>query len=204
MSTNHRWRYFRAGGFEQVRFETGADLVNLPELDQKLWAALSCPTRGVEFDTKTLDLMDTDKDGRIRAPEVIAAVQWACSMVKNPDVLLQDRDSLALDSINDATPDGAKLLSCAKHVLANLGKKESAGITPEDTGDTVKVFAQTQFNGDGIVPADAAGDDATKAVLNDIIVCVGAETDRSGKPGVSQAAADKFFAEVQAFADWSG
>jgi hypothetical protein len=46
-SNKHIWKFFRAGGFDQVRFETGADLVNLPHLNQKLWAALSCPTRGV-------------------------------------------------------------------------------------------------------------------------------------------------------------
>ncbi len=44
----HKWNFFRAGGFEQVHFESGADLVNLDQLDQKLWAALSCPTRGIE------------------------------------------------------------------------------------------------------------------------------------------------------------
>lgn len=201
--SSHRWRFFRAGGFSQVRFETGADLANLGQLDQKLWAALSCPTRGVEFDQKTLDLLDTDKDGRIRAPEVIAAVQWACSLVKNPDELLKDRDALPIDAINESNPEGAKLISCAKHVLTNLGKKDATAISPDDTGDTVKVFAQTQFNGDGIVPADAASDDATKAVINDIITCCGAETDRSGKPGVSQATVDRFFAEAQGFSDWS-
>ena len=52
------------------------------------------------------------------------------------------------------------------------------------------------------IPADSAEDDATKAVINDIIACLGAETDRSGKPGVSQAKVDQFFAEAQAYSDW--
>ena len=80
MSTNenagrssHNWRFFRAGGFDQVRLDSGIDIMNLDKLDQKLWVALACPTRGLEFDTKTLELIDTDKDGRIRAPEIIAA-----------------------------------------------------------------------------------------------------------------------------------
>jgi hypothetical protein len=33
----------RAGGFDQVKLETGADLLNLDQLDQKLWVALACP-----------------------------------------------------------------------------------------------------------------------------------------------------------------
>ncbi len=199
---NHKWNFFRAGGFDQVHFESGADLLNLEHLDQKLWAALSCPTRGVEFDTKTLDLIDTDKDGRIRSPEILAAVKWACSMLKNPDELLRPHAALELSSISDATPEGKQVLASAKQILANLGKKDAAAISLEDTTDTVKIFAATQFNGDGIVPADSAGDDATKAVINDIIACLGSEPDRSGKPGISQARADQFFAEAVAFSDW--
>lgn len=200
---SHQWSFFRAGGFDQVYFRSGADLVNLDKLDQKLWAALSCPTRGVEFDTKTLDLIDTDKDGRIRAPEILAAVKWACSMVKNPDELLQPHSALDINSISDATPEGKQLLASARQILVNLGKKDAASISLDDTADTAKIFAQTQFNGDGIIPADSAGDDATKAVINEIIVCFGSELDRSGKPGISQAKADQFFADATAYSDWS-
>lgn len=200
--TNHKWKFFRAGGFDQVRFETGADLLNLGKLDQKLWAALSCPTRGVEFDTKTLDLIDTDKDGRVRAPEMIAAVQWACAMVRNPDDLLRAGDSLELSAISDATPEGKQLLASAKQILVNLGKKDAAAITIEDTTDTTKIFAATKFNGDGIVPADSADDDATKAVVTDIIACLGSEADRSSKPGISQGKVDQFFTEAAAYSDW--
>jgi len=53
-----------------VQLDSGADLLALKELDQKLWVALSCPTRGIEFDTKTLDLIDTDTDTHVRANEV--------------------------------------------------------------------------------------------------------------------------------------
>ena len=198
----HSWKFFRAGGFDQVRFETGADLLHLGQLDLKLWAALSCPTRGLEFDARTLDLIDTDKDGRIRAPEILAAVKWACSMLKNPDDLLRSAPSIELSSISDATPEGKQLLASAKQILVNLGKKDATAISVEDTTDTVKIFAQTQFNGDGIVPADAAGDDATKAVINEIIACVGSENDRSGKPGITQAKVDQFFAEAAAHSEW--
>lgn len=73
-SKSHQWRFFRSGGFDQVRIETADDLRHLGELDQKLWSALACPTSGLEFDTRTLQVLDADGDGRIRAPEIIAAV----------------------------------------------------------------------------------------------------------------------------------
>jgi hypothetical protein len=201
-TASHRWRFFRAGGFDQVRFESGADLSALDQLDQKLWAALSCPTRGLEFDSKTLDLLDTDKDGRVRAPEVIAAVKWAASLLRDPGEVLKGSDALLLSSINDATPEGKQVLASARQILVNLGRNDVATISVADTADTVKIFADTKFNGDGIVPLDAAADAATNGVIGDIIACLGAETDRSGKPGVNQVKADKFFAECQAYSDW--
>jgi hypothetical protein len=57
---------------------------------------------------------------------------------------------------------------------------------------------ETVFNGDGIIVEESASDEATKAVIRDVVACVGSENDRSGKPGISQAKAEQFFAEVQA------
>jgi hypothetical protein len=202
MASNHTWRFFRAGGFDQVRLDSGADLVGLDQLDQKLWVALACPTSGLEFDSRTLALIDTDKDGRIRPPELIAAVKWAAGCLKSPDELLKSSASLPLSSINDATPEGKQLLASAKHILASLGETDASVLTLEHTGDTARIFAQTRFNGDGIVPADSAEDDPTKAAINDILACLGPDPDRSGKPGVSQAKLDQFFTEAQAFSDW--
>ena len=199
---SHTWKFFRAGGFDQVKLESGADLANLDQLDQKLWVALACPTRGLEFDSRTLDLIDTDKDGRIRVPELIAAAKWAAQQLKNPDDLLKGLAVLPLSAINDTTPEGKQILASAKQILTNLGKKDETAIGLDDVSDTAKIFATTNFNGDGIIPADAANDDATKAVIADIMACLGVENDRSGKPGISQPKADQFFADAQIYSDW--
>ena len=198
----YSWKFFRAGGFDQVKLETGADLANLDQLDQKLWVALACPTRGLEFDSRTLDLIDTDKDGRVRAPEIIAATKWITGLLKTPDELIKGAASLPLDAINDATPEGKQILSSAREILRNLGKADAKAIDLEDTADTAKIFAATNFNGDGIIPADASDSEATRAVIAEIIAIYGADKDRSGKSGINQAKADAFFAEVQAYSDW--
>src|SRR5580658_7474503 len=130
---SHTWKFFSAGGFDQVNLESGADLANLDQLDQKLWVALACPTRGLEFDSRTLDLIDTDKDGRVRVPEVIAAAKWATSLLKNPDDLLRGPPTLSLAAINDGVPEGKQILASARQILANLGKQNAASIGLEDT-----------------------------------------------------------------------
>jgi hypothetical protein len=200
-TTARTWRFFRAGGFDQVRLDTGAELLAIDQLNQKLWVALACPTTGLHFDAKTLALIDTDKDGRVRAPELISAVKWAGALLKNPDDFCKASDALPLAAINDATPEGKVILASARQILATL-KKSAAAVSLEDTTAVAGKFVETVFNGDGIIVEDSASDDGTKAVIRDIIGCVGSELDRSGKPGLSQAKLDQFFAEATAYADW--
>ena len=196
MATTYPWKFFRAGGFNQVVIGSGADLLNLDQLDQKLWVALACPTKGVEFDQTTLALIDTDKDGRIRVPELIAAAKWAGSLMKNPDDLLKGSPTLKPSAINDTTPEGKLIANFARQVL---GKTDAGEVTFEEAATAAQTFAAKPFNGDGIIPADSASDDATKAVIADIINCLGSDTDVSGKPGVGQVRVDQFFAAATAY-----
>src|SRR5512140_3013258 len=164
--SSRQWQFFRAGGFNQVALTSGADLMALDQLDLKLWVALACPTSGLEFDKATLALIGTDKDGRVRAPELIAAVKWAGGLLKNPDDLLKGSPTLRAAAVNDATPEGKLITAFARQVL---GKAETAEITIDEAATAAQTFAAQPFNGDGIVPADSVTDAATKAVLNDII-----------------------------------
>jgi len=201
-TTTHTWKFFRAGGFDQVKLQTGADLLNLDQLDQKLWVALACPTTGIEFDPKTSALIDTDKDGRIRARELIAAIKWAGSMLRNADELVKGVDGVALSAINDAAPEGQQVLGSARAILANLGKKESAVFTVADATAAASSFANTVFNGDGVIIPESASDAAVQAVIREAIASVGSVTDRSGKPGIDTAKLDAFFAELAALDGW--
>ncbi len=202
LRTPQKWRFARVGGFDQVRLETGSDLLALDQLDQKLWASLSCPTQGLELDPRTLELIDSDGDGRIRVPEIIAAVKWVGSILKNADDLTNRAAVLPLSAIDESTSEGARLLASAKQILFNLGKPEATFVTAEDTADTVKIFAQTKFNGDGIIPVESTDDEELKSVITDITECIGSELDRSDEPGITQEKVDQFYTELQDYSDW--
>lgn len=202
MNTAHKWRFFRSGGFDQVRLETGEDIKSLGTLDPKLWAALSCPTSNLEFDDKTFEFIDTDHDGHIRVSEIIAAVEWVSSVLKNPGDITSGSEALQLSAIDDNTPQGTALLASARQILLNIGKKDEEVITVEDTADLNKIFASTKFNGDGIIPATAASDTETQAVIEDVMKCVGSVEDRSGLPGVSAEQIEQFFTEANAYSEW--
>jgi len=200
----HTWKFFRTGELDQVSLETGADLLNLEHLDQKLWVALSCPVKGLELDEKTLAMIDTDGDGRIRVPELIAAIKWAATRLKEPGDLLKGSAMLPLAAINDSTPEGKVLLASAKQVLSNLGKKGSETITADDAADTTKIFSATPLNGDGVIPPEATEDAEAQALIKDIIACFGGTADRTGSVGVTAEKVDAFFADLAAYAAWVG
>ncbi|MBL9201035.1 MAG: hypothetical protein JNL39_11040, partial [Opitutaceae bacterium] len=200
--SRHTWKFFRTGGLDQVTLASGADLRALDQLDQKLWVALSCPVKGLELDEKTLALIDTDGDGRIRVPELLAAIKWADAHLKDLGDVLKETDSLSLAALNDATPEGKAVLASAKQILKNLGKTADS-ISLGDASDTAKIFAGTKFNGDGVVTATSAADAATAQLIADIIATKGSAPDRSGTPGVNQKLVDDFFADCTAFAAWN-
>lgn len=201
-TATHKWNFYRAGGVEQVLIGSGADLVNLDQLDQKLWLALACPVQGTELDAATLALVDTDQDGRIRVPEVVAAIRWARDVWKNPDDLLKGSDSVSLSGINEKTDAGASVLKGARAILKNLGKADAKAIALEDVADTAKIFAGTRLNGDGVLSADATDDVPTQQAITDIMTVCGSVKDRSGTPGITQEHVDKFFAEASALVAW--
>jgi hypothetical protein len=134
------WRFFRAGGFDQVRLETAAELLSIAELDQKLWVALACPTKGIEFDSRTLAFVDSDGDGFVRAPELIAAVQWAAERLSQPDVLVTKLAGVPLSAIRTDDAQGQAIARAAQEVLTHLGQTDDL-ITVETASAAQQRFA---------------------------------------------------------------
>ena len=99
----YKWKFFKSARCVQVKLENGEDLAALKELDQKLWTVLAASTDGLRFDPATLKLLDSDGDGRIRVPEVRAAVDWMGARFKKLDFLFSRKDSITLADINDET-----------------------------------------------------------------------------------------------------
>lgn len=203
MQQQHEWQFYRAGGVDQVSIRTGADIANIGQLDQKLWVALACPTRGIEFDSATLDLIDTDADGRIRAPELVAACEWAVSMVQSPDVLAQGSDVLVLDSIRTDSETGQALVEEARRILKLSGKEGAGSVTLTDVQERVASLNAMPFNGDGILnPATLTEQPELAELATRIMEAYGAAQGCDEQPGLGREQLDQFFTDVQSIADW--
>lgn len=146
----YAFKFFRAGGFDQLRIDTAADLMALKELDQKLWVALSCPVNGIEFDQRTLSLIDTDKDGHVRAPELLAAIDWAAARLNDPAVLAQQLDGVPLAAIKDDASN-AGILQAARGLL---GEGESL------VSVAAASAAEADYSARALAAWEAAGGDA--------------------------------------------
>lgn len=200
--SRHRWHFERAAGMDQVVFRSGADILRLEELDQTLWVALACPTRGLALDDRTLDLLDTDGDGRIRPPELIAATHWMRERLKDPDRLMLGTDRLPLDALRDDTPEGRALREEARRTLELAGKPSAPEVTLQDVLARLRDFNRQRANGDGVVPASALPDEALAQWVRDIQRTHGAVVDRNGEPGVDRARVEAFFTDAAAWKAW--
>ena len=200
-SKKYKWEFVNLGGSSRVRINSGEDIVHLPELDPKMWTVLSCPVTGLEIDDKSLAYMDVDGDGKIRVNDVIATSKWVTSLLKTDDLLLDGKDSIDINDIDQETEAGKKLYNSAKQILANLGK-EGTVISLTDTADVAAIFVKTRFNGDGVITETTSENPDDKAAVKAAIACFGGVADRSGAIGVDAPMIEAFYKALADYVAW--
>lgn len=146
MEENYKWKWAKIGRMTQVVLQNGDDIANLSKLDRKHWLAMSMPVAGVRFDKRTLEFLDSDKDGRIRTAEVLAAIDFLKSKGVDLNDLFKpaEEDEKALAKILEQEADLAKVPP-SKADKSALADWEAKGKAPD-----VAVL------GDATAAADAA------------------------------------------------
>ena len=198
----YKWEFINLGGSSRVKIRNGEDIAHLGELDYKMWTVLSCPVKGLEINEKSLAYMDTDGDGKIHVDDVVKTAQWITSLLKDNDLILKGTDSIDLNAINTEIEAGQKLYRSAKQLVENLGK-ETEVITLADTADCAAIFAQTKYNGDGVITEASAENDEQKAAIAAAVATVGGVADRSGAAGVDAAAIENFYKALADYVAWT-
>jgi hypothetical protein len=194
---NHRFTFFRSGGVDQVVLRTGADLLAIEQLDPKLWVALSMPTRGLELDQRTLELLDTDHDGHIRASELLAGVALVRTALRDPELLLSGTASLRLADMREG-----ELLDAARQLLKARGLAGADALELDQAEAAVKAQAGARLNGDGVVPPASAPDERLRKAIEELVGLFGGAVDKSGARGVDQATLEALDAQARALAAW--
>ncbi len=196
----YKWEFDNIGGASRVRISKGEDIRHLAELDPKMWTVLSCPVKGLEIDDKSLAYIDNDADGKIRVNDIIATAEWMTGALKNADLLFEGKDHIDIEQFAD-NESGRKLHDSAKQILGNLSKDGSV-ISLTDTSDSAAIFAQTRFNGDGVITEATAEDADDKAAIAAAVASFGGVADRSGVLGVNAEMIENFYKALADYVAW--
>ena len=165
------WKFSTVGGVTRVNIENGQDIAHLSELDQMLWTVLSCPVKGLEFDERTLALLDSDHDGKLRVHEVVAASQWLCKVLADMDYLVEGRDSITFGAIRHDTDEGKQVVEAAKMILGKLdvNKDEISLADVKAYMDVYEEKCKAEYSAGETEPYEppyGEGSDAAEAAVN--------------------------------------
>ena len=122
----------------------------LPD-DLKHWYALSCPTAGLRFDARTLELMDTNSDGHIRSDEVRRALDYLTEKGVSLEALFapDPKDEERLADVLAQASDLAKLApspeeSAALAAWEAQGREPSVAVCGEKTAAAEAALAAVE------------------------------------------------------------
>lgn len=191
------------GGTYQLEISRVAHLEQVLVLDESKWVATSAPVSSLHADADLLAMVDSDRNGRIRSDELKEAISWTLRMLRDRNGLLEARDCLQLDAIDDSHEEGRALRAGAEKILVILGKQSATSIAPEDLADRKRLLMHSASNGDGVICPGDAGDPRLESAIREIMRVSGSELDASGARGISQEILASFLTEARAHLAWA-
>lgn len=194
-SDAQKFNFFCAGGVEQLSIRNAEDLAAVEALDPKLWLAISMPTADVCFDARTLSLIDSDNDGRIRVPEIKSAVAFVREHFADFSSFFSGSTEFPLAALKPEST----LFPTAQKLLADAGNIDGK-ISAETVRNAFSSFDARPFNGDGLLSlASADGNAEVESLLKDLFSVFG---DKAAA-GISPAQVETFVADAKAAVAWS-
>jgi hypothetical protein len=98
---------------------------------------------------------------------------------------VRKESGVPLAAITLDTEEGRRIHASAGTILSNLGKGADERISLEEVMDSERIFAQTRFNGDGVVTPASAEDEILAGWISALVELCGGVPDRSGACGVN-------------------
>jgi hypothetical protein len=201
------WSFSRTGGVDQVVLTSGKDIESLASLDPKLWAVLAMPARQPAVQ-RALEYLDTDRDGKIRIPDILRTVEELNLEFASLDILFEETDKIEARQLRDPV-----LRKAATAITERNGKADTEPVAVDLAlvGNAMQAFSALPFNGDGIVvPASADAEEtsaAPVAAVKDFILSLVAagysRADAGGEAGVDAAELERFLADMEAWKVWT-
>ena len=201
-SAPSKMTFRRVGRAYHLLLQSADDLRHVLDLDEAHWVATSAPINTIHPDPIFLDLLDVDRDGRIRPFELRHAVRWALDTLRDTDGLSRGSSELMLAAIDPETEDGRCILATTEKIVLRLAGEDAERITLDQVRRIKRAEETREVSEAGVVLADTAEDESTAAFMDDVIASVGGSPHPSGKIGVTRQKLDQFLSEARGFLDW--
>lgn len=192
----------RFGRSYHLHIATAEDLRSVVELDEAHWVATGAPIDTINCDRTFLELLDTDRNGRILCFEIKDAIAWGLMNLARTDGVDAGSTALRLDAINTDREEGTRIAAAAQKTLARLGLPDDEEITLEQVRKVKAEEEATPVSGAGVVLPEAAADPQVRQFIADIVATVGGEPHPSGSAGAGQGRMDEFLAEARGYLAW--
>ncbi len=192
----------RFGRTYHLRIRSADDLRQVLELGEAHWVAVSAPIDTIHCDSVFLELLDADRDGRIRPHELKTAIRWTLEVLRDTDELSHASTDLRIEAINTDGEDGRCIRAAIEKMLRRLAGVQPDRITLAQVREIKRLEEVQAISGVGVVLSDAARDEEVASFIEDIIATVGGVSHPGGRTGIAQQNLDRFLSEARAFLSW--
>ncbi|MDD4539523.1 MAG: hypothetical protein PHT80_10955, partial [Lentisphaeria bacterium] len=197
-------KFARYGKSYQMVIENGQDLSEVLQLDEALWGATSAPSHVFHCDPQLITALDQGAKGRVTCEDIKAAITWLLKQLPDKSKITSDFDGkLALADINAGDDSGKALTASAKYIHKELASSDASTISLAQIRSFLSTVQARALNGDGVLTAKSAGENAAvKEILADIVAATGGTKDIDGSMGASEKELNDFLAAIPPFLEW--
>lgn len=195
-------RFERYGSSHHLVIESADDLREVLTLDEALWVATNAPTATLHADRRLLELLDSDRNGRVTCRELREAIRWTLDTLSDPSGLSAGDDVLRPACIDQATPDGARIGESVRKMLDRFGQGDCDEVSLAEVRRIKSDVEARPVSEAGVVLPAAAEDSEVRDVLEDILATVGGVSHPSGQMGVDEARLTEFLDAGRSILRW--
>ena len=196
------YRFQRFGKAYHLKIESAADLFRIMELDEAFWVATTAPITTINADAVFLRSLDSDRDGRVRAAELITDIRWLAATLENRDNIDRGGAEIRLADVADGSEDGRKIRASIQKIVQEKAGDENRAVSLPEVRRIIEREKEAEFSDAGIMLPGDVSDPKISTFMTDILATVGGVVHPSGKKGVDSKQLEKFLEEARAYLNW--
>ncbi len=194
--------FARFGRAHHLRIEGAGDLRRVLALQEALWVASSASVATLNADPVLLGLLDDDRDGRIQAGDLKDAIRWLLTHLADTSGIREGNTTLQRSALADGGESSEEIHLAWSNTLRRLDSAKATELTLEQLRTVRAEQAKRGLSEAGVVKPESAEDDATRALIEDVLATVGGVEHPGGGRGVTEEQLDRFLAEAATQLEW--